>query len=463
MSTIAITNNTDALLNTINTFNVGTYIENLTVRERVNLGLAAISDLNKYTTIDYQAGGYLNYGLTSATTYKVDLDDWSITYSGLKYTSSGGSIINKIAAYQYSTDEYITIEGNIQYAGAPFFSGLIDGATFSSIRISSSGKGVGLGLDAQWAGEYIVGTIKSLDSSVFSKEYQAGATSIFYSEYLQGDIGFRLAGSGADSLNSAITSGTFNYVHIGLYDNLSSTFTDTYEMVDALYDLNKTANEAVNFSGDDTVYLKGRYGSEYSTLDGKDIIYSSPGNDIIDGGSGSDTAVYSGIRSGYAVTKTSSGVTVKDNAGLDGVDMLNNIERLQFSDKIVALDIDGIAGKAYRIYQAAFARTPDNDGLKYWINTMDTGHSLEAVAGGFIASEEFKSLYGNAPSNEMFVTKLYNNVLRRAPEKGGFDYWVGLLDDRKISQVSTLINFSESGENQLNVIGVIENGIELFS
>ena len=62
----------------------------------------------------------------------------------------------------------------------------------------------------------------------------------------------------------------------------------------------------------------------------------------------------------------------------------------------------------------------------------------------------------------MFVTKLYNNVLGRAPEQGGFDYWVGLLDDQKISKVSTLINFSESDENQLNVIGVIENGIELF-
>ncbi len=192
-------------------------------------------------------------------------------------------------------------------------------------------------------------------------------------------------------------------------------------------------------------------------------INGNGGNDTIDGGRGSDTAVYSGLRSGYTVTKTSSGVTVKDNVGLDGVDMLNNIERLQFSDKIVALDTDGIAGKAYRIYQAAFARTPDNGGLKYWIDTMDKGHTLEAVAGGFIASTEFKSLYGNAPSNEMFVTKLYNNVLGRAPEKGGFDYWVGLLDDRKISQVSTLINFSESGENQAALIGVIENGIELFA
>ncbi len=187
---------------------------------------------------------------------------------------------------------------------------------------------------------------------------------------------------------------------------------------------------------------------------GNDRVMASSESAIIDTGDGIDTVVYKSPAS--KITKVSDGWFVNGN-------LLKNVERVEFTDKIVALDIDGIAGKAYRIYQAAFARTPDNDGLKYWINTMDTGHSLEAVAGGFIASEEFKTLYGDNPSNEAFVTKLYNNVLGRAPEQGGFDYWTGLLNDQKISEVNTLINFSESGENQLNVIGVIENGIELFS
>ncbi len=187
---------------------------------------------------------------------------------------------------------------------------------------------------------------------------------------------------------------------------------------------------------------------------GNDRVMASSESAIIDTGEGIDTVVYKLPAS--KITKVSDGWFVNGN-------LLKNVERVEFTDKIVALDIDGISGKAYRIYQAAFARTPDNEGLKYWINTMDAGHSLEAVAGGFIASEEFKTLYGDNPSNEAFVTKLYNNVLGRAPEQGGFDYWTGLLNDQKISNVSTLINFSESDENQLNVIGVIENGIELFS
>jgi len=188
-------------------------------------------------------------------------------------------------------------------------------------------------------------------------------------------------------------------------------------------------------------------------VNNNDRVMASSESAIIDTGEGIDTVVYKLPAS--KITKISDGWFVNGN-------LLKNVERVEFTDKIVALDIDGISGKGYRIYQAAFARTPDNEGLKYWINTMDSGHSLEAVAGGFIASEEFKTLYGDNPSNEAFVTKLYNNVLGRAPEQGGFDYWTGLLNDQKISNVSTLINFSESVENQLNVIGVIENGIELF-
>ena len=152
-----------------------------------------------------------------------------------------------------------------------------------------------------------------------------------------------------------------------------------------------------------------------------------------------------------------------DKTGADGTDTLTNIERIQFSDMTVALDISGIAGQAYRVYQAAFNRTPDNAGLKYWIGLMDGGYALAGVASGFIASTEFKTLYGSNPTNELLVSKLYDNVLHRTPDEGGYNYWVGLLNTKKIDTISTLINFSESTENQAGVIGVIQNGINLLN
>jgi citrate synthase len=63
---------------------------------------------------------------------------------------------------------------------------------------------------------------------------------------------------------------------------------------------------------------------------------------------------------------------------------------------------------------------------------MDGGTNLPSVASGFIASNEFKTLYGANPTNYQFVTKLYSNVLGRAPDAGGFNYWVGLLNNKQI-------------------------------
>jgi hypothetical protein len=206
-----------------------------------------------------------------------------------------------------------------------------------------------------------------------------------------------------------------------------------------------------------------RYDDQLFGLGGHDTLQGNAGNDSLDGGAGFDLATYNASRANYTITKASSSFNVADKTGATGVDTAVNIERLVFTDATVALDIHGVAGQAYRIYQAAFNRTPDNGGLKYWIGIMDNGVPLTSVSAGFIGSAEFQNLYGTNPTNELFVTKLYDNVLHRAPDTGGYNYWVGLLNSGSIDKVSTLVNFSESQENQAGVIGVIQNGIELFN
>jgi serralysin len=214
---------------------------------------------------------------------------------------------------------------------------------------------------------------------------------------------------------------------------------------------NCTIENAVGGSGNDTLIGN----SSNNNFKG------GTGNDSIDGSDGIDTASYSGVRAAYKLIKSATSLQVSST--LEGNDTLANIERLQFTNVVIALDINANAGQAYRIYQAAFNRTPDNAGLKYWIGIMDSGVSLSTVSSAFIASAEFQKLYGPNPSNAQFVTKLYDNVLNRAPDTGGYNYWVGLLNTGGIDKISTLVNFSESNENQAGVIGVIQNGIELFN
>ena len=64
--------------------------------------------------------------------------------------------------------------------------------------------------------------------------------------------------------------------------------------------------------------------------------------------------------------------------------------------------------------------------------------------------EEFRQLYGINPTNETFVTKLYDNVLDRTPDQGGYDYWVGHLNAGINSKEQVLCSLSESPENMLN-------------
>jgi len=207
--------------------------------------------------------------------------------------------------------------------------------------------------------------------------------------------------------------------------------------------------------GDGEDDLIGRGGND--TLDG------GAGNDTLDGGAGIDTAVYAGVRSNFTVTKTTNGYTVADKTGSEGTDTLTNIERLKFSDGMLAFDVDAgaVAGQAYRVYKAAFNRIPDNDGLKYWIGVMDAGATAKQVANGFIASAEFSSLYGTTPSHAVLVTKFYQNVLGRQPEADGYNYWLGLLDAGLALPNDVLAAFSESPENQVKVVGLIQDGIWL--
>jgi hypothetical protein len=184
---------------------------------------------------------------------------------------------------------------------------------------------------------------------------------------------------------------------------------------------------------------------------------ASSAGGLLDGKDGVDTAVFGLQRSWYALANNGGNVSVYDF--LHGsTTTLAHVERLQFADKNVALDIDGNAGESYRLYQAAFNRTPDKAGLGYWIAAMDHGQGLKQVAANFIDSAEFRQMYGASPSDSQYVDALYQNVLHRTPDAAGYEFWLHALQVAPRAEV--LVNFSESAENQAQVIGAIANGIE---
>lgn len=114
-------------------------------------------------------------------------------------------------------------------------------------------------------------------------------------------------------------------------------------------------------------------------------------------------------------------------------------------------DYQGRLAPIVRLYTAYFKRLPDYAGLMYWFNTMhpasgSSGLGLSQVSNAFAQSSEFTTTYGPL-NNARFVTRVYENVLNRAPEPAGQAYWVGRLDTG-MSRGELMIGFSESVENQ---------------
>lgn len=74
------------------------------------------------------------------------------------------------------------------------------------------------------------------------------------------------------------------------------------------------------------------------------------------------------------------------------------------------------------LYQNIMGRAPDKEGAQYWANQLESGNVSQAdVLQQFAGSKEFQGLYKDNPTQA--INTLYQTALGRAPEKEGLDYW----------------------------------------
>lgn len=169
-----------------------------------------------------------------------------------------------------------------------------------------------------------------------------------------------------------------------------------------------------------------------------------------------------GYRENFTLMRTGDGGAVTLASRLSGeVRRFDNPGLIKFFDKWTSFDSDGVEGEIYRLYQAAFGRVPDQAGLGFWIHAAqaspETG--VQNVARQFLASDEFKELYGATPSAEAYVSALYHNILRRGGDPAGHRWWVDNIG-RGQDRAQVLFGFSESGENRKAVDPRMANGID---
>ena len=234
-----------------------------------------------------------------------------------------------------------------------------------------------------------------------------------------------------------------------LADNLGIAFNTTIENATGgsgsdILTGNLSGNILKGNAGDDIIkgkegndHLYGDVGNDHLYGDaGNDTIFADGGSDTIKGGTGIDTIQYTLAQTNYTLAVGETNSTVKEISN-DTNDSFSTIERVVFADNAVALDIDGAnsAGGIYRTYKAAFNRTPEKTGFGYWIDRADNGASAVQMAEEFVWSAEFQTLYGVTTSDnylvgndvEAVVDLFYRNVLGRAPDQGGLDYYASAI------------------------------------
>lgn len=111
------------------------------------------------------------------------------------------------------------------------------------------------------------------------------------------------------------------------------------------------------------------------------------------------------------------------------------------------------------IYEAGLNRAADEPGLNFWIRAFEGSLpgggaplSLREISQAFLDSPEFEDSIGDPDviSDFALVTGLYENVLDRAADEPGRNFWLSVLDRPDVDAADLLIAFARSTENREN-------------
>ena len=195
-----------------------------------------------------------------------------------------------------------------------------------------------------------------------------------------------------------------------------------------------------------------------------DTIKGQPGTDFFDGGLGLDTVVYNGPMERYTINKTGNRYVVSEPTGSDDTDYLINIERLQFSNTKVALDMTGNAGDAARLIGALLGPSyvKDKALAGVVIGLLDQNYSTETIATLGLGTSTYIGLAGSS-SNEDFVKHVFKNVIGIPPTEADLQTYMGMLSaGTSQAALAMMAADTEFTAEKIGLTGLIMNGWEFI-
>ncbi len=145
----------------------------------------------------------------------------------------------------------------------------------------------------------------------------------------------------------------------------------------------------------------------------------------------------------YWVGRVSTDLSVEDLL----IAFADSAENIEITETSQPLDSDH--SKVLRLYKAVFGRAPDAGGFEYWVGLKQNGLSMNQMAAQWTTFPEYRAAYGENPTDAELIDGLYQNVLDRAGDAEGIEYWLGRRA-QGMSVARLLIAFADSPENLVN-------------
>jgi len=461
VSTMGTTISTQNTTNTLYGVTWNSIYQNYTFQQLLLLEVKNLADYNYNTNVQVSAGtGLYSY---SSTQYNLTTSGFSDVFVGS--VSTNGSTVTSASYYNKSTGAQMIAYGSLHYSALPYQSTLTSGSLSQIVEIypvNSAGNSTinnFLGSISYQGGGVYSGTITTALTGYYNPTTQKGVVLL-----INGNMPFSvsiLTDAATVSNGGSISAGGL-YAISGPLTNL--TYTDWAQVSgDPSVSAYTTPLSNLLITGGGATYnLTGSLGNAITPYGSGDTFnIQSPNNKITALGSG-NIAVFNTASNKFSITASGSNWSVVDTTGALGTTSLTNLQRLQFTDSMVALDNGPTqnAGSVYMLYQATFNRTPDAGGLGYWINAVDKGANIITnVASFFVTSPEFVAKYGANPTNASYVDNLYQNVLHRSGDAGGIAYWNQQLNSGAVTKAYVLEQFATLAEGAANVAPTIAHGI----
>ena len=195
------------------------------------------------------------------------------------------------------------------------------------------------------------------------------------------------------------------------------------------------------------------------TFNEKNINLSGVTN--IDGGLGLDTSIYSQKINDYQIINLGeSNFSIKhiasSNTNQQLNDVLVNIERLKFSDKSIAIDINGNAGTTAKILGAVFGKqaVTNKSYVGIGLHFLDAGWTYDNLAGLALDA-------AGAKTNDQIVSLLWTNVIGTNPTLADKQPFIALLENgMSAGALAHLAADTSFNTTNINLVGLAQTGIE---